>query len=247
MKEILAFIDVKKQEFAHLPLLKLMQDTSISPIKRLAWSPCATPFIMGFGELNKYAFRDLTSNDPIQILINKHTEEDDHHWLWFLSDIEKLGFDCSSKFSDTVKFLWDEETQIPRWVIHQLFFHAWQSDPLHKLVMIEVLESTGNIVFTQAAKVAQELQLITGNKYLYFGGFHLAVETGHTTGTDNIETSLQSLELTPLQSQSALELADKIFSLITELVNALFQYAITHDEQLELKQISQINNTVSAA
>lgn len=247
MKEILAFIDAKKQEFAQLPLLKFMQDTSIDPRKRLAWSPYATPFIMGFGELNKYAFRDLTSNDPIQLLINKHTEEDDHHWLWFLSDIEKLGFDYSLKFTNSVKFLWGDQTKTPRWVIYQLFRYALESDPLQKLVIIEVLESTGNIVFANAAKVAQELQAITGNKYLYFGAFHLAVETGHTTGKNDIELFLKNLELTGLQYQSAVEMAETIFELIIELVNALFEYAVNYDEQQTLEKIGSIKADLSAA
>ncbi|MDF5710328.1 MAG: hypothetical protein PUP90_22330 [Nostoc sp. S4] len=247
MKEILAFIEAKKQKFAQLPLLGFMQDKNIDPRKRLAWSPCAAPFIMGFGELNKYVFRDLTSSDPIQLLINQHTEEDDHHWLWFLSDIDKLGFDYSLRFSDSMKFLWSEATKTPRWVVHQLFRYALESDPLQKLVIIEVLEATGNVVFTNTAQVAQELQVITGNKYLYFGGFHLAVETGHATGTNDIENFLQTIEMNDIQHQAALQLAEKVFELITELVNALFAYVTTYDDQQAFMQPSTIDNAVIAA
>ncbi|WP_066423610.1 hypothetical protein [Anabaena sp. 4-3] len=233
MKEILALITTKKQEFAQLPLLKFMQDQSIDPRKRLAWGKCATPFIMGFSDLNKYGFRDLNSNAPIQVLINKHTEQDDYHWRWFLSDIEKLGFDCSLKFSDTVKFLWGEETKTPRWVINQLFRYALNAEPLQKLLIIEVLEITGNIVFGNAAQVAEELQAITGNKYLFFGSSHENVEADHII---DIENFLPTIELTEEQNQEALKLVEKIFELITELVNALFVYATNYDEQQAFMQ-----------
>ncbi|WP_256871910.1 hypothetical protein [Nostoc sp. TCL26-01] len=211
-----------------------MQDQSIEPDKRLAWGPCAVPFIMSFGELNKRGFRDEDSSDPLQLLINNHTEEDDHHWLWFLSDLEKLGFDNSLTFTDSIKFLWSEETMTPRWVVYQLFRYALEATPIQKLVIIEVLESTGNIVFANAAQVAHQLQSVTGNKYLYFGDFHLAVETGHTTGSSDIEEVLANIQLTEIENQAALVLADKVFDLITELVNSLFVYAIGYCDRQQL-------------
>lgn len=231
MKEVLALIELKKQEFSQLPLFKFMQNQSIEPKKRLAWAPCAVPFIMSFGELNEDGFRDTSSSDCIQLLINKHTEEDAHHWQWFLSDIEKLGFDCSLRFSASVKFLWSEETKIPRRVIHQLFRYALESEPIQKLVIIEVLESTGNVVFSHAAQVAQELEAVTGNKYLYFSSSHLSVETGHITGFKQVEKLIQNISLTEIQRQEAIDLLEKIYALVTDLVNSLSEYAANHYEQ----------------
>lgn len=225
MKDVLSFIEQKKQEFARLPLFEFMQDTSIDPRSRLAWAPCAAFFIMSFGELNKSIFRDPGNSDPIQKLINTHTHEDDHHWVWFLQDLEKLGFDYSWKFSDSLKFLWGEETQVPRWVIYSLANHAITSTPLQKLVIIEVLEATGNIVFEHASQVAIELQKISGQQYNYFGAFHLSVETGHTTGNKDIDSFLASIKINKHQEKDLLELSNNVFNLISNLASSLLVYA----------------------
>ncbi|MGB3240841.1 MAG: hypothetical protein WBB29_21320 [Geitlerinemataceae cyanobacterium] len=225
MKDILGFIEQKKQEFARLPLFEFMQDTSIDPRTRLGWAPCAAFFIMSFGDLNKYIFRDETTSDPIQELINTHTHEDEHHSVWFLQDLEKLSFDDSLKFSDTLDFLWGEETQITRWVTHQLFGYAFGATPIQKLVIIEVLEATGNIVFTSASQVSMELERMSGQQCDYFGSFHLDVETGHTTGNQNIEEILFNIELKASQEQELLNLANQVFEVLFKLNYALLAYA----------------------
>ena len=92
MKEVLGLIDSKKKEFSRLPFFTFLRDDSIDPRKRLSFAPCLAPFIMSFGELNKSVFRDEPAENPIQALINWHTHEDDHHWVWFLSDLKKIRF-----------------------------------------------------------------------------------------------------------------------------------------------------------
>jgi len=57
MKEVIALIKKRKQEFAKLPLFQFLQDKSIEPRERLAWVSFLTPLAMGFGKLNKYDFR----------------------------------------------------------------------------------------------------------------------------------------------------------------------------------------------
>lgn len=84
MKEVLAYIEKKQQVFSKLEFFEFLQDKSISPKQRLAFAPCFAPFVMGFGELNQYVWRDESSDDPLQAIINQHTHEDDGHWVWFL-------------------------------------------------------------------------------------------------------------------------------------------------------------------
>ncbi|WP_243147099.1 hypothetical protein [Scytonema sp. UIC 10036] len=68
MNSIIQLIEEKKQDFSQVPLFKFMRDQSINHKKRLAWAPYAAPFIMNFGELNKYVFRQEPTTDPIQEL-----------------------------------------------------------------------------------------------------------------------------------------------------------------------------------
>ena len=228
MKEVLEFVEQKKQEFAQLPLCKFMQDTSIDPKRRLAWAPCLAPFAMGFGDLNKYVLRQEPTTDKIQQLINLHTYEDDHHWVWFLEDLKKLGLDHSLKFTDAMRFFWSDDTQKTRQVCHQIAVHTFGLEPIVVMAAVEAIEATGNVVLSLTAQVAQELQLVAKQNYLYFGQHHFCVETGHAVGTDDVEQFLASIELTASQTEQALKLVEKVFEVFTDCLNELMTYVETH-------------------
>ena len=228
MEEVLALIEKKKQEFAKSGLFEFMRDKSIDPRQRLAFAPCVAPFVMSFGEFNKYVFREEPTNDPLQEIVNKHSYEDDHHWLWFLEDLETLGINRTLKFSDALNFVWSEETQASRWVTHQIFRYAFEATPIAKLAILEVIEATGNVFFSTAAPIAEELRTITQKEFLYFGCFHLAVETGHTTGTPDVEKLIKNIQLTIESRQEAFEVVENLFEAFTKLTNELLLYAKNH-------------------
>jgi hypothetical protein len=228
MKEVLALVEKRKQEFAQLPFFRFMQDKSIDPRQRLAWAPCVAPFAIGFGQLNRFDFRKEPTDEPIQKLINRHTYEDDHHWVWFLEDLEKLGLNHLMKFSDAMRFYWGEETYKTRQVCHQIALYTFRSEPVVVLAAIEAIEATGNVALAVTAQVAQELEQITRQKYRYFGEDHFCVETGHTTGTDDIEKLLESIQLTQKQRAKAFEVVEKVFEVFTEATHEMRAYAEKH-------------------
>lgn len=228
MEEVLALIEKKKQEFAKSGLFEFMRDQSIDPRQRLAFAPCMAPFVMGFGELNKYVFREEPTNDPIQEIVNNHTYEDDRHWPWFLKDLETLGINKYVKFSDALNFLWNEETKAARLVSHQIFRSAFGASPITKLAILEVTEATGNVFFSTAAPIAQELRIITQKEFLYFGCFHLGVETGHTTGTPEVDELIKNIQLSEETRQEAFKIVENLFEVFTELTDELLVYAKTH-------------------
>ncbi len=228
MKEVLALIKKKKREFAQLKLFQYLQDQSIDPKQRLAWAPCLAPFAMGFGQLNKYDLRKEPTNNPIQKLINKHTYEDDHHWIWFLEDIEKLGLNQSMNFSDSMKFYFGEETYKTRQVCHQIALYTFSAEPIVVLAAIEAIEATGNVALARTAQVAQELEQITKQSYRYFGQHHFCVETGHTTGTNDVEQLIERIQLTDEQTTEAFAVVEKVFEVFTEAVNEMMEYAEKH-------------------
>lgn len=228
MEEVLALIEKKKQEFAKSELFEFMRDKSIDPRQRLAFAPCMAPFVMSFGEFNKYVFREEPTNHPIQEIVNNHTYEDDHHWLWFLKDLETLGINRYVKFSDALNFLWNEETKGSRLVSHQIFRSAFRASPITKLAILEVTEATGNVFFSTAAPIAQELRTITQKEFLYFGGFHLAVETGHTRGTPEVDQLIKNIQLSEETRQEAFKIVENLFEVFTELTDELLVYAKTH-------------------
>jgi hypothetical protein len=229
MEEVLAFIEKKKHEFSVLPFFEYLRDQSISPRQRLAFAPCAAPFIMSFGELNRSVFRDEPTNDPIQKIINKHTYEDDHHWVWFLEDLEKLGFDEPKVFSKTLEFLWGSETQIARRLVYQLYQYTVEATPIQRLVVIEAAESTGNVFLAASSQTIRDLQDIAAfEEYQYFGASHLIVDTGHTYCSPKSKQYIESIKVTKSEKEHYLEIVEKIFTIFTEFINELFVYAKTH-------------------
>ena len=205
-----------------------MRDQSIDTRQRLAFAPSIAPFAMSFSEFNKYVFREEPTNDPTQVIVNNHTYEDDHHWLWFLEDVETLGINRYVKFSDALNFLWNEEAKGARLVSHQIFRSAFAASPITKLAILEVTEATGNVFFSTAAPIAQELRTITQKEFLYFGCFHLAVETGHTRGTPELDQLIKNIQLSEETRQEAFKIVENLFEVFTELMDELLVYAKTH-------------------
>lgn len=231
MKEILDLIEERKQEFSELPLFQFLQDKSIDPRSRLAWIPCAVPMVMAFGELNRSDLRKEPSNDRIQQLINRRTYEDDHHWIWFLEDLEKLGLNQQLTFVDAMRFFWGDATCKTRQVCHQIALYSFKAEPIVVLAGMEAIEATGYVAFSQTSEVIRELQQSNHQEYRYFGGYHFGIETGHTTEADDGEVDLESLELTDDQLKNAIELVELVFSVFTDSVNEMMDYLKSHSSE----------------
>ncbi|MBE9115289.1 hypothetical protein IQ249_05180 [Lusitaniella coriacea LEGE 07157] len=226
MKEVLALIEEKKREFAQLQLFKFMQDKSIDPKQRLAFAPCAAPLVMGFSDLNKYVLRKEPATSKIEEIINLHTYEDDNHWEWFLEDLKTLGIDREMPFSDALRFMWSDETSKTRQVCTRLAaLCIAHTDPVLKLVVIEAIEATGNVALFWTSEVAQELGKISKQRYRYFGRYHYLVETGHATGTDNMEEFIKSIRLTQDNREKAFDLVEKVFAIFTDAMQEMMAYS----------------------
>lgn len=232
MKEVLTFIESKKQEYAQLPLFEFMRDKSIDPKQRLAWAPCFAPLAMNFTDLNRHVFRKEPTNNKIQEIINRQTYQEETHYLWFLQDLKKLGFDHSQNFSDSLKFMWSEETDKTRLTCLQTALLTFQADPILVLAVIEVIEATAHVIFSHTTQVAEELQKITNQKYVFFGQHHSDEEVIHF---DDIQQFLESIELTYEQKAKAFEMITKEFEIVTEFTNELMAYAEKYPVKEQLK------------
>jgi hypothetical protein len=229
MKEVLELIEERKKEFAKLPFFEYLADQSIDPRQRLVWAPCFVHIAMSFAELNKCVLRQEPTDNPIQKIINKHTYEDDSHWIWFLEDIEKLGFHYGLNFIDTIKFLWSEPIQKTRQLGYQLFSLCNSfKDPILRLIIIEAIEGTSDVGLPFTAIVAQELKQITGKDYLFFNDNHFTVESGHTINIHHTYQLIDNLQLTSEQKEKAFEIVDTVFQAFSECFNELMIYSQTH-------------------
>jgi hypothetical protein len=227
MKEIVAFIEHKKQEFVKLPLFEFLTNKSIHPNQRLIFAPVLDPLAVGLSDLNKYVLRDSASNNKVQELINKYTYKENYYWHGYLEYLEELGFNQSMSYGD-FRLLWGEETKKTRSLCATLERYAFEASPLQKIVLVEVLEATATVFFEAALEVVMELQKITKKEYVYFGGGYVRLENHHILNTPEMLQLLQEINMTEWEKQQALELADKVFELFTDAMNELFRHTKTN-------------------
>ena len=249
MKEVQALIEQKKREFSQVPFMKFLQDKTIDPRQRLAWAPAFAPFAMSFKDVNRLVLRKELATSTIQEMINQHTYEDGRHWVWFLQDMKVMGYDYSIKFTDTLKFLWGEETVKVRQMAYNLFaICSSEEDLVMKLAIIESVEATGNVALYEIAEVTKELAQITKQYHPYFGESHFAKETGHIQAEmDDIEQFIENIQMTEVQKEKAFSIVEKVFTDFTESMNEMLLFAQRHPYNQTFITISQVQESTAVA
>jgi hypothetical protein len=231
MKEVLRHIFDKKRAYSTLPLFEWMRDERLDPRERLAFYPCMAPFILSFGDLNKFVLREEHPADVYQEMVNAHTREDDHHWPWYLEDFAKLGFDAQIPPSEWMRFLWGEETQQNRILMAGLTALIKNTTSVERLVVIEAIEETGNVLFTAMLPLAEALERRIGRELRYCGNFHFQLESGHAMGGDHAE--LARIALTPAQTDRCRSLATEVFALFEAWTHELLNYGMSHPPRFQ--------------
>ena len=224
MKDVMRQLAQAKRHYSKLPLFEFLRTESIPPRDRLAFYPCMAPFILAFSDLNRFVLRDEESADPHQRLINEHTYEDDHHWPWYLEDFTKLGFDHSASIAQSLRSYMKDDAKTNRMLASRLAQLIHGATPVEKLVIVEAIEETGNVLFGLTAKIAAQIQAEGGPELLYLGQFHFSRETGHAMhGHDH--RALEAIVLTELERVRCLDLAFRVFDLFSGWTAELLAYA----------------------
>lgn len=226
-----------KRDYATLPLFEFMRDELLSPRERLAFYPCMAPFILAFGDLNKFVMRNELSTDPYQQLVNTHTYEDDHHWPWYLEDLTTLGFDQSASTTQVLLFLYSDRTKVNRMLSAKLAHLLYEATPVEKLAIIEAIEETGNVLFALTAALARRIEAEEQISPRYLGDFHFNLETGHAmSGADHRE--LAAIPLNDVQRERCLTQVAKVFEFFEEWTYELLAFAAAELEQRTLQSLN---------
>jgi hypothetical protein len=226
MKEVLRHIFDRKRSYNNLPLFEWMREEHLSPRQRLAFYPCMAHFIMSFGDLNKFILREERPGDMFQDMVNAHTIEDDHHWPWYLEDFEKLGFNAEMRGTDWMNFLWGQETQQNRILLARLTSLIKMTNSLERLVVIEAIEETGNVLFGTMLPLAVAVEQEIGQQLRYCGPFHFELENGHAVGADH--RALAGVALGEADRQRCKWMVDEVFSAFEGWTHELLRYALAH-------------------
>jgi hypothetical protein len=224
MKAVMRELAQAKRHYSKLPLFEFLRCESIAPRDRLAFLPCMAPFILAFSDLNRFVLRDEGSLDPHQKLVNEHTREDDHHWPWYLEDLARLGFDRASHVTQVLRSYMKDDARHNRMLMPRLAQILHGTTPVEKLVVVEAIEETGNVLFGLTSKIAARIQAGGGPELRYLGQFHFARETGHAMhGMDH--RVLEAIPLTDLERVRCLDLAFRVFDLFADWSSELLAYA----------------------
>lgn len=226
MKEVLRHIFDRKRAYQRLPLFEWMRDETLTPRARLAFYPCMAPFIMSFGDLNKFILREKRPANTFQETVNAHTLEDDHHWPWYPEDFSKLGFDAEMRGTAWMNFLWGEETLQNRVLMARLTALISGTSSLERLVIIEAIEETGNVLFATMLPLAVALEQQIGEELRYCGPFHFNLESGHAVGADH--KVLASQVLGEGKRKRCLAMVDEVYSAFEAWTRELLRYAHAH-------------------
>ena len=214
-----------KRAYSNLPFFDFLRDETLSPRERLSFVPCMAPFILDFGDLNKHVMRDESSSDPHQALVNAHTYEDDHHWPWYLEDLTKLGHDVERPMSEVLRTVYSDRQAVNRLLAGKLAHLLWVATPTERLVIIEAIEETGNVLFSLTAELARAIERDEGIELRYLGDFHLALESGHAMDGDDHRT-LAAIVLDDAAQERCGWLVGSVFDLFEEWVAELLAYAL---------------------
>jgi hypothetical protein len=224
MKATLRHILNLKKEYNHLPFFDFLRDETLSARQRLEFYPCMAPFIMSFGDLNRYVMRLEPTSDAYQAMVNEHSYEDDHHWQWYLEDFIKLGFD-RTKISSTeyLQFLYSDRTVVNRLLSHKLAHLIYSSSSIVRLAIIEAIEETGNVLFELIGKLAVQIEQETGIELRYCGEFHFSKESGHAMNCDH--AIMAQIEMDEKTRTEAIEKVNLVFVWFREWTEELLAYA----------------------
>lgn len=241
MKDVLRHIFEKKRAYQHLPLFEWMRDDTLSPRQRLAFYPCMAHFIMSFGDLNKFVLREDRPGDLYQEMVNQHTLEDDHHWPWYLEDFTKLGFDAEMRGTEWMHFLWGDETRQNRILLARLTRLIAGTNSLERLVVIEAIEETGNVLFSTILPLAVAIEAQTGEELRYCGPFHFNLESGHAVGADH--KALANIALSAQDRARCLSMVDEVFSVFEAWTHELLRYALSHPSSARRSEYATVRSS----
>lgn len=247
MKSVLQRILRRKHDYQRLPFFDFLRDESLPTVDRLSFFPCMAPFILSFGDLNRYVLRVEPTQDPHQQMINAHSYEDDHHWPWYLEDYAKLGHNFPRTTpTETMQFLWGDETVQNRLLAHRLAHLVWSVSPVVRLAVIEAIDETGNVLFALTTELAKAVQADSGTELRYCGEFHFQLESGHAMNNDHAE--LARMELDATQRDEALRCVEQVFAWFTDWTHELLRYAhkqLSPRASALAEPLPQLHNLVS--
>lgn len=225
MHDVVRAIKEQTAIFERLPLFEYLRDTTIDPRRRLAFAPSAAHYILTFTDFCQYVLREVPAKDRLQEIVNAQTYEEAEHSRWFIADLARLGYDPMLRFSDALNFIWGSATVKSRMLSYHLCHMAIGADSVRKLVLVQCVEATAEVIIEHVMMVGREWTAQTGQALQFFGSTHEDAEAHHTIWDGSIEAVVQSIQLQDDVRRELLRLVEDAFGHFTEFTHELLASA----------------------
>lgn len=227
MKEILSLIEQGKRRLEAGPFLPWLASESSPEEDRFAFLPGQAFLVLGFKDILSFV-RIPEPKTALDFQVNLHCVEDTDHWVWYLDDLERLGFTLESwgpKATDVFRRLYSDENQYVRRIVYLSIHYVRQAkDPLISLVLIEILEAVFAAFSDHMVKRIHREGLY--GKLEYYGRTHLEKEGSHALGawTDDAVPSLGPIDyvLSDAQREQAKLMVSELFGLFEKLFDSWY-------------------------
>jgi hypothetical protein len=100
------------------------------------------------------------------------------------------------------------------------------TNSLERLVVIEAIEETGNVLFSTMLPLAVAVEGEIGQQLRYCGPFHFELESGHAVGADH--RALVSVKLDENARTRCRWMIDEVYSAFEGWTHELLRYAHAH-------------------
>jgi hypothetical protein len=216
MNKVSLAIEIQKDAFSKHKFFTHIRNATLPLEERLSFLPGMSHFIMSFGDINKYVLPFASPKNELEEAINKHAKEDSNHWPWYITDLQQLDMNKSRPFTETLQYLWSEELSASRKLTYDLIKLIAGKDAKSRLVIIEVMEATGNIMFTTLNEITSGTSL----KLEFCGSLHASHESGHTMGAD--DEIINRLIFTEDECQYFTSLINDVFKAFVRFIDQLY-------------------------
>ncbi|HTU66292.1 MAG TPA: hypothetical protein VMF52_10090 [Steroidobacteraceae bacterium] len=224
MKAVMRELAQAKRHYSTLPLFEFLRDERLGLRDRLAFLPVMAPFVLASADLDRCVFRDESSPDPVQRLVDARTRENGREASWYLEDYTKLGFDRIGPVTQQLRATLRDSWQQNRLLVPRLAQLAYRATPAEKLVIVESIAQSGHVLFGLTAPLAARLAEQGGPELRYLGQLHVAREAGHASrGLDPHD--LEAIPLSAVERVRCLDLAFRVFDLFADWSNELHLFA----------------------
>lgn len=226
MEQVLSIIERKNEDIQRCDFLSWLRDPSISKGEKMAFTPQMLFFIMGFKDLLSSMHIDQPAND-IERIISVHCEEDINHWVWYIEDLNELGYsDIGNDLFSLTSFIWGEETKENREFIYKSFYyHYVRPSSTTDLVLIEIIEA----VFASFSEALDVYSMKHRDVYdlKFFGETHRLAEQSHDSGNwiekIKVGDGIRNIKLNEEEVVFSKKMIDDIFESFDKMFDMWFR------------------------